>query len=307
MRTRLKEVSGIDWLDGAVMNCLWRGPRLRDILQAAGICGELCGDKGYRGHVDCVCDLVPCEDCPTYGGSIPLARAMLDEGDCILALEVSSLPSQLRISQPQMNGKPLTPAHGYPVRALFPGILGARSVKWLNLITVQTEESANHYQQRDYKILPAAAVDKRAAEPFWRTCPSMLDTPVNSIIGDPADGAVAARDSDGTIAVRGYALPAGLGGPVARVSVSADGGRTWTEAELDHGGLGSVATERGRRRLRWAWCLWRARVAVPAGAGARVVSRAVDWAGNVQPEHCAWNLRGVGYNAWGEARDLTIV
>jgi sulfite oxidase len=93
MRTRLKEVSGIDWLDGAVMNCVWRGPRLRDVLRAAGIGGELCGDKGYRGHVACECDLVPCEDCPTYGGSIPLARAMLDEGDCILALEVSASSS----------------------------------------------------------------------------------------------------------------------------------------------------------------------------------------------------------------------
>ena len=90
MRTCLKEVSGIDWLDGAVMNCTWRGPRLRDVLQAAGISGGLCWDKGYRGHVDCVCDVVPCEDCPTYGGSIPLARAMLDDGDCILALEVGS-------------------------------------------------------------------------------------------------------------------------------------------------------------------------------------------------------------------------
>jgi sulfite oxidase len=206
-----------------------------------------------------------------------------------------------------MNGKPLTPAHGYPVRALFPGILGARSVKWLNRITVQAAESANHYQQRDYKILPAAAVDKRAAEPFWRACPSMLDTPVNSIVGEPADGATVARGPDGAIPARGYALPAGLGGPVARVQVSADGGRTWAEAELDYGGLGGPATERGRRRLRWAWCLWRARVPVPVGGGARVVSRAVDWAGNVQPEHCAWNLRGVGYNAWGEARDLTIV
>src|SRR4051794_21232275 len=113
-----------------------------------------------------------------------------------------------------MNGKPLTPAHGYPVRALFPGILGARSVKWLNRISVQAGESANHYQQRDYKILPAAAVDARAAEPFWRTCPSMLDTPVNSVVGEPADGEVVARGPDGAVAVRGYALPAGRGGPV---------------------------------------------------------------------------------------------
>src|SRR5580692_9060490 len=107
-----------------------------------------------------------------------------------------------------MNGKPLTPAHGYPVRALFPGILGARSVKWLNRITVQAAESANHYQLRDYKLLPPSAVGKSAAEPLWLACPSMLDTPVNSIVGEPADGATVARDADGTVLVRGYALPA---------------------------------------------------------------------------------------------------
>ena len=88
MRTRLKEVKGIDWFDGAVMNCLWRGPRLRDVLNMAGISNELHTEKGYKGHVSCVCDIVPCEDAPDYGGSITLERAMLEDGDCIIALEV---------------------------------------------------------------------------------------------------------------------------------------------------------------------------------------------------------------------------
>jgi sulfite oxidase len=88
MRTRIKEVKGIDWFDGAVMNCLWKGPRLRDVLAMAGINDELHSEKGYRGHVDCVCKVVSCEDAPEYGGSITLERAMLEDGDCILALEV---------------------------------------------------------------------------------------------------------------------------------------------------------------------------------------------------------------------------
>jgi len=41
MRTLLKEVQGIDWFDGAVMNCVWKGPRLRDVILAAGLSSEV--------------------------------------------------------------------------------------------------------------------------------------------------------------------------------------------------------------------------------------------------------------------------
>jgi sulfite oxidase len=88
MRTRIKEVEGVDWFDGAVMNCIWKGPRLRDVLMSAGISSELRGEKGFKGNVACVCHEAPCQDAPEYGGSITLERALLEEGDCILALEV---------------------------------------------------------------------------------------------------------------------------------------------------------------------------------------------------------------------------
>jgi sulfite oxidase len=88
MRTRLKEVQGVDWFDGAVMNCLWKGPRLRDVLLAVGLEDHLYNGKEYKGNVDFLCDAVPCEDAPDFGGSISLERAIMEEGDCILALEV---------------------------------------------------------------------------------------------------------------------------------------------------------------------------------------------------------------------------
>jgi sulfite oxidase len=90
MRTEIKEVQGIDWFDGAVMNCLWRGPRLRDVLLDAGIGDDMHNEKGYQGHVAFACFEKPCQDEPWYGGSIPLDRAMKVDGDCILALEVST-------------------------------------------------------------------------------------------------------------------------------------------------------------------------------------------------------------------------
>lgn len=92
MRTKIKEVNGIDWFDGAVMNCVWRGPRLRDVLARAGVHDSLMTEKGYSGHAAFACHETPCQDDSWYGGSITLERAMLEDGDCILALEASRDP-----------------------------------------------------------------------------------------------------------------------------------------------------------------------------------------------------------------------
>lgn len=89
MRTKIKEVNGIDWFDGAVMNCVWRGPRLRDVLAKAGISGSMVGEKGHIGYAAFACYEAPCQDDSWYGGSVGLERAMLEDGDCILALEVN--------------------------------------------------------------------------------------------------------------------------------------------------------------------------------------------------------------------------
>lgn len=83
MRTLLKEVDGIDWGDGAVMNCIWKGPRLRDVLLRAGV--DMPGRK--QAHV-AFASFQVCQDDDWYGGSIDLNRAMRVDGDVIVALEV---------------------------------------------------------------------------------------------------------------------------------------------------------------------------------------------------------------------------
>jgi DMSO/TMAO reductase YedYZ molybdopterin-dependent catalytic subunit len=55
-----------------------------------------------------------------------------------------------------MNGKPLTRDHGYPIRVVVPGYIGARSVKYLKTIMIQNHESEAYFQQKDYKILPSS-------------------------------------------------------------------------------------------------------------------------------------------------------
>ncbi|GME36732.1 putative sulfite oxidase [Neofusicoccum parvum] len=177
MRTEQKEVHGLDWLDGAVMNCAWRGPRLRDVLLRAGI--ALPPHQQAGAHVAFACHQTPCQDESWYGASIPLAVALRADADVLVALE--------------MNNAPLPPNHGFPARIVAPGVAGARCVKWLDRVTLQPAESPNFYQQRDYKILPPHVDSVGAAARAWHTVPAIQDMPVNSVVGVPASGAVVER------------------------------------------------------------------------------------------------------------------
>lgn len=295
MRTQIKEVEGIDWFDGAVMKWRWRGPRVRDILNKA----KVVLPEKEQGHVAFASYAVPVQEDDWYGGSISLERAMDLGADVILALDVGfECPSNARqllmLVLMQMNDKPLTAKHGYPVRVVTPGIAGARAVKWLDKITVQNAESSNYYQQHDYKILPQEATDKEKAGQFWDTTPALQDMPVNSVIADPQPGSTVSRSADGTITVQGYALPSGRGGPVVRVEVSTDC-KHWIDAEL----VSHVEDS------KWSWKLWKAAVKIEAGQGKMVYSRATDKSGATQEKHSQWNLRGVGYNGYGDT-EITV-
>ena len=129
----VKEITGeTPWLGNAISCGKWRGVRLADVLAA-------CKVKNGAKHVsfDGADEVKKINS--NFGGSIPLGKALSEE--VLLAFE--------------MNGKPLLPIHGAPLRAVVPGYIGARSVKWLNKITVQKTPSSNHYQQTAYKIFPA--------------------------------------------------------------------------------------------------------------------------------------------------------
>lgn len=280
MRTLLKEVSGIDWGDAAVMNCQWKGAWLRDILKDAVI--DI--DKDQEAHVAFSCYETPVQHVDWYGGSVELQRAMSEEADVLVALE--------------MNGDPLPVNHGFPVRMIVPGVSGCRSVKWLDRITVQTHESENLYQRYDYKRLPPEATDVEAAKNYWDRTPALQDMPINSVIAQPQTGGVIRLSPSGTVHVKGYALPQCGLGPITRVEVSADDGKTWEDATIIAG---------GGPECRWCWALWEIEIGLQRSQGRRLLSRALDTGGNVQNAHPVWNLRGVGYDGYGEARDLTVL
>jgi len=294
MRSRVKEVSGVDWGDGAVMNAEWTGPLLRDVLTSAGLI-EQEDEKEYEGlHVQMECNATKVQDDEWYGSSVPLAVAMDREREVILALE--------------MNGTLLPARHGAPVRSIIPGIIGARSVKWLDKIVISPRESQNHYQQHDYKVLPPEATSPEKAEELgvWDSTPAMQDNPINSIVAVPAkDGDELRRDGRGRVKIAGYAIPQGKDGPVEKVEVSIDEGKNWVGARLlddgDENTTHPSNMHKGKARGKYSWVLWEVDIEVDGPKeDVNIWSKATDRGGNTmkedQPEG-DWNLRGVGYNA----------
>lgn len=199
-----------------------------------------------------------------------------------------------------MNGEPLSSRHGFPIRAVVPGVLGARSVKWLDRITIANEESPNFYQKRDYKVLPPGAVCKKTAAEYWDKVPAMLEMPVNACVGYPIYDSTVVTNEDGKIKVQGYAVPQGSQGPVVNVQVSGDEGKTWVDALLDHGPE--------HLRSKWSWVLWEAVISLEKGEDKTIYARATDSGGNSQTEaRSQWNLRGVGYNGYEAVWGLTVL
>lgn len=271
---QIREVSGIDWFSGAVCNSTWSGPLLADVLRDAA--PEL-----TTGHACFNSRSTRVQDDDYYGVSVPLERCLDKEKMVLLALE--------------MNGAPLTVNHGAPVRVVVPGVAGARWTKWLDEIIVQDEESPNYYMQRDYKILPPHIRTKEQADAAWAGAEAIMGMPVNSVVCVPEDGAVV---KPGDLEVRGYALPQGDDGPVVRVEVSVDCGKTWRDAEVEGA-------------ERWGWGLWRCtlpREVVRGFTGKTSIwSRATDKGGNRQTGEKGWNYRGVAYSAYGNVGGLRVV
>lgn len=249
------------WNLDAIGTAQWSGVRLCDVLAAAGIQSEAVhvafagGDLNPDGSIH-------------FGASIPLEKALSEE--VLLAYA--------------MNDQPLPLEHGYPLRLLVPGYIGARSVKWLTDIHVQTTPSANYYQAKGYKRFPP---EMNAQTVDWNAGEMLAELFVNSLMLSPANGD---QLPAGQITLSGFAI-AGGENLVERVEISLDGGSTWQPADL-----------KGEAQ-RWVWRFWQASVNLPRGTHELVV-RAFDSGGNAQPEEIAqvWNFKGYMNNAYQRVR-----
>ncbi|KAI7865665.1 Oxidoreductase, molybdopterin-binding domain-containing protein [Spinellus fusiger] len=270
---RVKHTKGVIWGPCAVGNAVYGGCRLREILESAGVTTDI--PHLGKLHVSFK-SIEQCEEGECYGSSIPLTKALDPFGDVLLAYE--------------MNGEPLTRDHGYPLRVIVPGYIGARSVKYLKSITIQDFESNSFFQRRDYKILPQHVEKEEQADIYWQKMPSIGEYNVQSYVCSPPDGLHLGPKKG--VAVQGYALSGG-GRSIQRVDVSGDDGKTWVEASLYQ------PSAEGKSTHVWGWCMWTARI--DTHMGVRIVCRAVDSSGNIQQEHPIWNYRGVMNNSWRTA------
>ena len=135
--SRIKPVKGVQWREGAIGNAKWHGIRLSDLLKKAGL-HESAKHVWFEG-LDQVDDG---GKTLAFGGSIPLEKALLDR---------DGIPGALLATT--MNDQPLTADHGFPVRSVVPGYIGARSVKWLSKIVVSDRPSPNHFVADVYKLV----------------------------------------------------------------------------------------------------------------------------------------------------------
>jgi sulfite oxidase len=243
------------WGPGATGTATWTGVALADVI-------ALAGPLPRAAHVGFdAADLSPEAKPPQrFGGSIPLDKACRRE--VLLAWA--------------MNGEPLAPVHGAPLRVVVPGYIGARSVKWLQRIELRTSPWEGYFQHVVYRLLPEDGTPAPGAG-----MPLGL-VALNADVLSPADGATVAA---GPVEVRGYAF-AGGERYVARVDVSLDAGASWSQAEL----LEDLGP--------WAWRHWRTTVELAPGEH-EILVRAWDSSAATQPEDEAalWNPKGYVNNA----------
>ncbi len=248
-------VSSQPWLHEAVGTARWRGTPLRALLAEAGVTDQAVElvftglDQGLEGGIE-----------QAYQRS--LSRMDAHRPEVLLAYE--------------MNGAPLLPQHGFPLRLLVPGWYGMTSVKWLTRITAVDRPFEGYQQSQSYRLRQE---EDEAGEPLSRMLPRSLMAPP----GFPEFPTRRRFVSPGPCLLEGRAW-SGLGELVA-VDVSTDGGDRWSAAEVEDD-VGSP----------WAWRRWTFEWNATEGEH-ELCCRARDAAGNEQPLEPSWNLGGYANNA----------
>ena len=245
------------WLVEAVGTAEWTGVPLAALLAEAGVAEEAVeavftgADHGIERGVE-----------QDYRRSLPLAAAADPARDVLVAYA--------------MNGAPLPPQHGSPLRLVVPGWYGMAHVKWLHDITLTDTPYTGFQQSVAYRLRQEAA---DPGEPVSLMAPRALMVPP----GFPDFMSRTRVVRPGSVSLIGRAWSGH--GPISRVEISEDGGVVWTDAERRHDPAHP-----------WAWCAWRHMWTATPGLRHLTV-RATDAAGNVQPLTGPWNRGGFANNA----------
>ncbi|WP_328929408.1 sulfite oxidase [Streptomyces sp. NBC_00190] len=244
------------WLVEAVGTADWTGVPLRAVLAEAGVERDAVeavftgADHGVERGVE-----------QDYQRSLPLSVATGDDPEVLIAYA--------------MNGLPLPPQHGCPLRLVVPGWYGMAHVKWLREITLVDAPFTGFQQAVAYRYRQDP---DDPGEPVTRIAPRALMVPP----GFPDFMSRVRVVPAGPVRLEGRAW-SGYG-PVARVEVSSDGGSSWSEADLAPQGA-----------HRWAWQAWHHTWTATPGSHT-LLARATDAEGRTQPLEQPWNRGGFGNN-----------
>jgi DMSO/TMAO reductase YedYZ molybdopterin-dependent catalytic subunit len=248
-------VAGIQWGKGAVGTARWTGVRMADVLKRAGVrpSGRFVLMNGADRALGSMQDFIR---------QLPIEKAT--HADTLIAYE--------------MNGQPLPPVHGFPLRAIVPGWEGAYAMKWLTTLRVVNREFdgfwvATAYRYPVKQIAPGAAVDPKDMAP-------LTGLVVKSLITKPTEGAIVAP---GKIDVAGFAWAGETA--ISRVDVSSDNGASWQQARLTG------------ENARYTWRRFEAQVAAARAESLLIMARATDASGRTQPMSPPWNPSGYLWNA----------
>ncbi len=250
---------GIQWGSGAMGNATWKGVRLRDILERAGLKKDA-EWIGFNGM-----DNAAYYETPSF-----IRELHLDELDdhVIVAYE--------------MNGEDLPYLNGYPVRLVIPGTYSDSWVKMLSKIVVTNEYQKLFFMDVAYRIPDNECECETPEKKFPKTKP-ITKMNVKSFIGYPTNETVVHNNSH--IVVRGVAFDDGTG--ITGVKISTDAGKTWQDAILDNGELGRYSYRGFRHTFK------------PNQQGkVTIMSKAINRAGEEQPfaADVPWNHGGYKFN-----------
>lgn len=232
-----------------------------------------------------------------YGTSVKLNWAMDPNRGFMLAYK--------------MNGETLRPDHGKPLRAVIPGQIGGRSVKWLKRLIITDVPSDNWYHIYDNRVLPTmVSPEESANNPQWWTDDryAIYDLSPNSAICYPEhEERLCLAETKNNYTARGYAYSGG-GRRITRVEVTLDKGKTWRLANIDYAEDRYRQVEKsmfgGRLDMSWretcfCWCFWSIDLATSDLAASKdIFVRAMDDSMNVQPRDMYWSVLGMMNNPW---------
>jgi DMSO/TMAO reductase YedYZ molybdopterin-dependent catalytic subunit len=230
---------GFAWNFGLVGNAIWMGAPLAAVLQEAGVLAE--GSEVVFWGTD-------------TGPAEVNDLQLTEQFSRSMSLEDAMDPRNILCWG--MNGEPLLPSHGFPVRLIAPGWYGVANVKWLRRIEVLDRPYEGRFMARDYVTIREAQQDGATIARFTSVGLKRLKS---------APAKVTQLDGEHRI------IGAAWGAQIAGVEVRIDDG-DWLPATIDEG-----------ENADSAWAIWSLDWGRPAAGEHAITTRAIDTAGNVQP------------------------